>query len=351
MPLISSLGVMNAINFGLASSLSVKTYDVFAAINSTPYINAYKFSSNTGFGTKYANPASLPPNQSYDIAISNDNSLVGIVGLGSPYVQVYNWASGFGTKYADPSPAIPIYGFGVAFNKSKTAISIGSNELCTYSWSNGFGTKYTSPATLPGGYVRSVDFSSDDTTIVLGHQSSPYILAYPWSDAGGYGTKYADPSSLVADSIQSVKFNPSKTYIAAASSAATNNILVYSWASGFGTKTTIAASFTGANRTYFSKSGSIVAFAGTGSVIGVNPVVTCSFSSSGVGSSYEPSATLSKNGVSVGICPDDKAILWGVNAGVYLYAYRYTPNVGYGSLYSNPSTSIANYPNTITFSN
>lgn len=348
MPLISSLGVMNPIGF--RSGLPIKTYNVFAATNSTPYINAYKFSSNTGFGTKYANPSSLPPNQSYDINISADNSLVGIVGLGSPYVQVYNWSEGFGTKYADPSPAIPLYGFAVAFNKSKTAVSIGSNQLCTYSWSSGFGTKYASPATLPGGYVRSVDFSSDDNTIVIGHQSSPYILAYPWSDVGGYGTKYANPSSLVANSILSVKFNLDKTYIAAAIDG-TPKTLIYSWSSGFGTRTDIGNNFTNANRTCFSKTGSIVAFAGTGSGTGITPVTTYSFSSAGVGNYFAPPVTLTNNGVSVGICPDEKAILWGVAGGIYLYAYRYTPNVGYGSLYSNPSTALGNYPTTIVFSN
>ena len=87
------------------------------------------------------------------IAIAHDTS---------PYISVYPWASGFGTKYADPATLPTGNGAGVAFSSSVPAIAIAHNTspyISVYPWSSGFGTKYANPATLPTGVGRGVAFS------------------------------------------------------------------------------------------------------------------------------------------------------------------------------------------------
>ena len=80
---------------------------------------------------------------------------IAVTHFDSPYISVYPWSSGFGTKYADPAtlPAGNSYG-GVAFSPSGNDIAVGHDTtpfISVYPWSAGFGTKYADPATLPTG--------------------------------------------------------------------------------------------------------------------------------------------------------------------------------------------------------
>ena len=74
---------------------------IAVAHSTSPYISAYPWSS--GFGTKYANPATLPTGSGYGVAFSPDGATIAFAYSASPYISAYPWSSGFGTKYADPS--------------------------------------------------------------------------------------------------------------------------------------------------------------------------------------------------------------------------------------------------------
>jgi hypothetical protein len=83
----------------------------------TPFISVYPWSS--GFGAKYANPATLPtgdPNTGRLIAFSPDGADIAVGHTTTPFISVYPWSSGFGTKYADPATLPTGTGLGVAFN-------------------------------------------------------------------------------------------------------------------------------------------------------------------------------------------------------------------------------------------
>jgi hypothetical protein len=81
---------------------------------STPFVTAYPFT--TAFGTKYANPASLPAGGGNGVAFSRSGSSIAIGHVNSPYISAYPFSnSGFGTKYANPASLPAFDGRGVDF--------------------------------------------------------------------------------------------------------------------------------------------------------------------------------------------------------------------------------------------
>ena len=82
----------------------------------------------------------------------------------TPRITVYPWSSsGFGTKFANPLTLPTGDGNGVSFSPSKNAIVVVSTltpYVTAYPWSSsGFGTKYTNPVTTPTGDSKDVKFS------------------------------------------------------------------------------------------------------------------------------------------------------------------------------------------------
>ena len=155
---------------------------------------AYAWSN--GFGSKYADPATLPTGSVQDVAW-NGNSDIAITDTNSPYILAYPWSAGFGTKYANPATLPPAAGASVEFNPAGNAIAVGHNTtpfVSAYPWSSGFGTKYANPATLPSGGASGVAWNTSGADIAISTGISPYIQAYPWSS--GFGTKYANPATL-----------------------------------------------------------------------------------------------------------------------------------------------------------
>jgi hypothetical protein len=74
--------------------------------------------SGSGFGTKYANPATLPTGNGNGVAFSYNGSAIAVAHEISPFITTYPWSgSGFGTKYANPSTLPTGSGNGVAFNR------------------------------------------------------------------------------------------------------------------------------------------------------------------------------------------------------------------------------------------
>ena len=94
---------MTGILGGLIGSFVKRITDNFIAIahQDSPFITAYPWSS--GFGTKYADPATLPANDGYGVAFSASGNDIAVAHRGTPFITAYPWSSGFGTKYADPA--------------------------------------------------------------------------------------------------------------------------------------------------------------------------------------------------------------------------------------------------------
>ncbi len=126
----------------------------------------------------------------------------------SPYISVFPWTSpGFGTKYANPASLPSGNCNDVVFNNAGTVLAVAvavSPYVEAYAWSAGFGSKFSNPSTLPTGAGSGIDFSPSDNAIAVAHSTSPYVTAYAWN--GGFGAKYSDPSTLPAGNASYVKF-------------------------------------------------------------------------------------------------------------------------------------------------
>ena len=140
----------------------------------SPYINAYRWSN--GFGTKYANPATLPATGVSHAKFSPSGSDIAVSQLSgfpsSAILSVYPFVSGtgFGTRYASPATTPSGAGSKVAWSPSGNNIAVatqGSGRISVYSWSSGFGTKYADPATLPTGPSYDVEWSPSGNDIAV----------------------------------------------------------------------------------------------------------------------------------------------------------------------------------------
>ena len=93
--------------------------DLALSHGTSPYIHIYPWTTGTGFGTKYANPATLPSGATgYDVSFSPyGNDIAYGSGTVSPTISVYPWISGtgFGTKYANPNIATGTTVYSVSF--------------------------------------------------------------------------------------------------------------------------------------------------------------------------------------------------------------------------------------------
>ena len=165
-----------------------------------PAINAWTFSTSTGWGTKLSDPAAGFPTAQQQVppAFTKNGDAIVCKGTNSPYVFVYPWTAGlgFGTKYADPADLTYLsVTSGINFNPTQTVLGlvIGTGFLEPtnfYQWSNasGFGTKYSSMEQLAGKPTWSPDGKS-----VGGGAEGTDTLTYRWNDSTGFGTQYSNP--------------------------------------------------------------------------------------------------------------------------------------------------------------
>jgi len=323
----------------LDQTSATSLYSIAFGASSSPFVLAYTW-SGSGFGTKYANPATLPTGSGSGIAFSPASDAIAMAHGTSPFVSAYPWSgSGFGTKYANPATLPNGNGQGIAFSPASDAIAVAHNNpptVSAYPWSgSGFGTRYSDPATPPTGEGYGVAFSPAGNAIAVAHTSSPFVSAYPWSGSG-FGTKYANPATLPTGSGNGIAFSPASDAIAMAHGTSPF-VSAYPWSgSGFGTKYADPATLpTGA--------GSSVAFSPAGDAIAVahttSPFVSAyPWSGSGFGTKYTNPATLpTGNGIGVAFSPAGDAIAVAHTSSPFVSAYPWSGS-GFGTKYANPVT-------------
>jgi hypothetical protein len=161
--------------------------------------------TTTGFGTRYANPATLPGGTCFAAEASPDNSVVlvygGLNASGAPRIHAYAWttASGFGTKYANPAVLGTSSTTVCSWSPSGTVAFTGINVnpgIRGYNWNNstGFGTVLTSPAGTASG-LTAARFNREGNAIVTAASNSPFTHAWAWSGSA-FGSKFANPATL-----------------------------------------------------------------------------------------------------------------------------------------------------------
>ncbi len=170
----------------------------------TTFIHAWPFSA--GFGSKYANPATMPDRTvGYFKPNPAGTAIVGTQDTDNPQdnrpLIAYAFSSGFGTKYANVIPGT--YPSRINWSPNGAivaALGNGSttNGFALYAFSGGFGTKYTNPANFPttqNASVWGVAWTANQDTIAFGCRvggGGYQTIAYAWNNSTGFGTKYAD---------------------------------------------------------------------------------------------------------------------------------------------------------------
>ena len=325
------------------------------AIAATGGLSAYAWSTVSGFGAKYADPATLPTGGSSGVAFSPAGDTIAVSHTSTPYVSVYPWSiSGFGVKYANPATLPTGSGNGVNFAPDGNAIAVAHSTtpfISVYSWSSitGFGSKYANPATLPASVGRNVAFSPLGTSIAVVHDTSPLVTAYPWNIATGFGTKYANPATLpTGASGRGVAFNPAGDTIAVAHEN-TPFISVYPWNSstGFGVKyanpATLPASF--GLSVAFSPAGNAIAVG----YIGGSGVNAYPWSGAGFGTKYANPVTVPTGFVfGTAFSPAGDAIATAHTNSPIVTAYPWSTG-GFGTKYADPATLPGADGNSVAF--
>jgi WD40 repeat protein len=256
---------------------------------------------------------------------------------GSPYVSVYKWDGGFGTKYANPSTLPPGNLRGMDWHPEANAIALGGDSspyINAYSWDmdTGFGSKYSNPSTLPPSGGRGCSFSPDGNYLAFAHEQSPTVTVWNWSS--GFGSKVSNPSTNIdATSCDDVEFSPNGSYIGIAGRG--TQVQAYGWSNGWGGTRYLSAGCGGQiNNVSWHPDSNVLAAAHFGNT----GQSAFAYSGSGFGSKYSDPSGQTNNAWAIQFHPDGDAIVVGHTVSPYVSAWAWSN--GWGSKYSNPSTAI-----------
>lgn len=324
---------------------------------STPRIIAYRWTT-TGFGTQYSNPATLPASRGYGVRFSPDGTQVAVA-LSTTGLIAYPWSNstGFGAKYSDPSgnpenPGDLNSGNDLSWSPEGNAIAIAYSTtpyVVAYRWSNstGFGTQYSDPTSLPPSFCYGVAFSPDGNSIAVAHDTSPFISAYAWSSSTGFGAKYSNPSTLPGGQGQGVAFSPSSNAIAwcGGTDGSTSTVYAYAWNSGtgFGAKYSDPGTlppFVNSRRVAFHPSGNSIAV----TVYATSGAYVYAWSAaSGFGSKYsDPSSLAGAEGYGVRFSKTGTVIGIALNSTNRYAVYPWSNSTGFGTRYTSPASPTSN---------
>lgn len=203
-----------------------------SAAGSQPQMYAW---SGNGWGTKFANAVSWPTATPQCVGLEFMNGILFTLdqqyNINTIYLLAYAWSSdtGWGTKYADPSVGIghPARDF-VTHPSDLGVAGVGFNgttyDQFAYGWSgSGWGTKYTSSTTTGGNRSDIVSVSPNGSHIFYGGRTgaaSPYtsgVTSASWSAPAGLSNGTLTSSGYLSTTIEysSVVVSNAGNYLAA----------------------------------------------------------------------------------------------------------------------------------------
>ena len=320
---------------------------------SSPYVQLYPWVRGSGIGTKFSDPASAASvagsnRQNSKFSTSSNYFISGC--NASPFMQVYQVTNtGFGTKVSNPATLPTTAAIGVNFTTSNKDVIINKNNVpSAWPWTgSGFGTKYTDSSTVMtytntyGGCVSAVG----DDVFQGGSASTSLMSAWSFTSGTGWGSQYSNPSYILSGTnYQGYSTDPTGTLLMVA--AVSPNLSLINWSPGVGFGTRIATA--GSNESYrgsFNQLGNFYLnvtsniYAGIPSpyiFFGIYPVSTSGFGTKISGPSITNSGGTYTfvNGV---FSPYGTEIAMSSNIDNSIYAYPFTGS-SFGTKYSNPAT-------------
>jgi len=187
---------------------------------------------NQESNSRIANPASLPPDTGYGVALTPDGNLMAVAHSSSPRITTYDWVDGEWVKRPDPASLPAGNGNGVALTSDGLTMAVAHQNapyVTTYDWDGEAWVKRPDPTSLPTDTGRGVALTSDGTVMAVAHDSSPYITTYDWVD--GEWVKRPDPASLPAGNGNGVALTSDGLTMAVAHSSSPY-ITTYDWVDG-----------------------------------------------------------------------------------------------------------------------
>lgn len=220
----SPVSLLGSVSQGVAFSPSGR--HIAVATYSTPYIHAYVWQTDQeggGFGTKLANPASLPTSLALDVAWAPTGAAVAVLTQSIPYIKAYQWVgNAFSSAYADPFPAILGAATRMTWSPDGAFVAIAGTfvpGIVVYRWTDvsGFGAIMGSPPFAMTN-ISSVSWSPDQSYISLGRNSGPpTTYTFPWDNTTGFGAAAITAPAVVGTSSRGgINWHPDGDVVAVA---------------------------------------------------------------------------------------------------------------------------------------
>lgn len=318
----------------------------------SPFISAYPLSLS-GIGAKFANPSTLPPAKVNGVAFNHNATAIFLANDIAPSLTAYAWnrQTGWGTKFADPATVSLVPGEAVAYNKALSgahdhvALADGAGGSAIYISAykfnaNGWSTKFTAPAAKPLGAGTAIAFQKNGTALAISFVASPFVNAYPWSNSG-FGVKYANPTVLPTGGVNVAFSRDGVALVVSHTTVGGKNLTAWTFNAGFGAKYADplypAAWVDSGQSLAFTKDCLIV---GTTLSANYDQYISWRFDSvSGFGARFGQLARIPQaiNAVAVNIA--STVLVGSQSQGVVRFAARrWSDTSGYGVPFTNPAT-------------
>lgn len=332
---------------------------IIMSMQTTPFVGAWQYSSSTGWGTRFANPAVLPGGSVLGEITTNTGNTAYAMGQNTtPFINAWTYSStaGFGTKYANPGTLLGSGQGGPQFAPDNAALIFATafplTFIFAYRWTNasGFGTLYSNVATAPIGNSYSVDINDAGNRVAVGFITGSDIPlnVYPFSSSTGWGSKFAGPGIYPSNStaFRNVKFNAASTVLAGVISI-DSYLWFFRWStSGFGTRYAFPGTLPTGNPQCLAwhPNQTIVAIAGNNAPF---QNIYAWTDASGFGTRYaDPSSALLSYANSVTFSVDGNSIVFAQN-NTNSFQALYGWSGGYGTKRANPASLPQGIPNQI----
>lgn len=324
-----------------------------ALSNGSPYIQLYPWIRGSGIGTKFSDPATpavAPTVNRQNSKFSTSSKYFISACSSSPFMQVYQVTnSGFGTKVSNPATLPTSAAIAVNFTPSNNDVIINKNNVPNaWPWTgSGFGTKYTdstSNMTYTNTYSGFVSSVGDDV-FQGGSANTTLMNAWAFTSGTGWGAQYSSPSYVSSGTNwQGFDTNPSGTLLMVA--GVSPYLSLINWTPGVGFGTRIATSgFNEGYRGDFNQTGSFYLHVHSNIYAGIKspysffrvyPVSTSGFGTVIIGPSITNSGAdhVFYNGR---FSPYGTEIAMASSVSNSIYTYPFTGS-GFGTKYSDPST-------------